>query len=426
MQFVKISDLIIENRQRKKFDEKALATLSESIQTKGLLHPLVVREDGKTLVAGERRLRAIQMLYDLDIPLFCQGERVPDGHVPVTRAMKMTEDNYIEAELEENICREDLTWQEHSEAVRKLHELRAAQKGKQTFTETAKELSELTGKRAHVASVSDAVILAKAKEEYPEVAKAKSIKEAKKIYTKIKQQEKQRELAETIDLSSSDHQLFLGDFRDHLPEPGTIDIILTDPPYGIEANNFGSMAAASHDYEDSPEYFEDLMLDFAEESYRVTKNSAHLYMFCGIENFFSLHDTFSEKGWDVWPRPLIWYKGNQGMLPRPDFGPRYTYECILFANKGEKPVMHTKHDVFLVPGLQRPRFGAEKPVLLYYEILRISSSVGDKVWDPFAGTGPIFAAANALKLKVHATEKDETKFALTKARVGEMMEDLDS
>lgn len=114
------------------------------------------------------------------------------------------------------------------------------------------------------------------------------------------------------------------------------------------------------------------------------------------------------------------------MLPRPDHGPRYTYECILYAIKGEKPIIYeAQHDVLLVPGLQRPRFGAEKPVHLYYEILRRSATAGDLIWDPFAGTGPIFPAASALKCKVFATEKDETKFPLTKARVLEEMEKLD-
>jgi len=45
---------------RKHFDEQALAELSESIKSHGLLQPIVVleKEDGYLLIAGERRLRA--------------------------------------------------------------------------------------------------------------------------------------------------------------------------------------------------------------------------------------------------------------------------------------------------------------------------------------------------------------------------------
>ncbi len=45
---------------RKNFDKQALQELSESIQSHGLLQPIVVleKEDGYLLVAGERRLRA--------------------------------------------------------------------------------------------------------------------------------------------------------------------------------------------------------------------------------------------------------------------------------------------------------------------------------------------------------------------------------
>ena len=427
MKFVKLSDIVVENRQRKKFDDKSLAQLSESIQTKGLLHPPVLRADGKTLLAGERRLRAIQMLYDLDIPLTFQGQKVPPGQVPVVISNEMTEDNYVEAELEENICREDLTWQEYADAVKSLHDLRLKQKGgKHTLKETIKELKDLTGRPHAKEKVSAALVLADAKEQYEEVRKAKSVPEAMKVLKKIKEQEKRLELAEKLDISQSIHILHNSDFRENLPADNSIDIILTDPPYGIEANSFGSMADATHDYEDSPEYFEKIMEDFVHLSFQKTKPQAHLYTFCDISNFFSLKEKFEGAGWNVWPRPLIWDKGNQGMLPRPDHGPRYTYECILYAIKGEKPVIfEAQHDVILIPGLQRPRFGAEKPVLLYYEILRRSATAGDFIWDPFAGTGPIFPAASELKCKVFATEKDETKFPLTKARVLEKMEKLD-
>jgi len=49
---------------RRDFDETALAELAESIQSEGLLQPVVVRKtaDGYELIAGERRWRAFQKL----------------------------------------------------------------------------------------------------------------------------------------------------------------------------------------------------------------------------------------------------------------------------------------------------------------------------------------------------------------------------
>ncbi len=51
------------HQPRKTFDQKGLEELSQSIQTHGLLQPIVVIEDldGYMLIAGERRLRASKM-----------------------------------------------------------------------------------------------------------------------------------------------------------------------------------------------------------------------------------------------------------------------------------------------------------------------------------------------------------------------------
>ena len=49
---------------RREFDEEALGELAQSINTSGLLQPIVVRSNGASyeLVAGERRWRAVQQL----------------------------------------------------------------------------------------------------------------------------------------------------------------------------------------------------------------------------------------------------------------------------------------------------------------------------------------------------------------------------
>ena len=54
-----ISDIRVGPRHRR--DHGDLAGLAASIAEVGLLHPVVVRDDG-TLIAGERRLRACQQL----------------------------------------------------------------------------------------------------------------------------------------------------------------------------------------------------------------------------------------------------------------------------------------------------------------------------------------------------------------------------
>ncbi len=105
------------------------------------------------------------------------------------------------------------------------------------------------------------------------------------------------------------------------------------------------------------------------------------------------------------------------MLPRPDHGPRRTYETIIYAIKGDRPVTAVYPDVISINGLQAPRYGAEKPVELYENLMHRSCRPGDLVWDAFAGTGPVFPAANKLSLRAVGTELSPDKYAFAKLRL---------
>jgi len=95
------------DQPRKHFSEAALADLTASIQTRGLLQPIVVRRlpDGYKLLAGERRFRAAKAA-GLD--------RVP--------ALIREGDDDLEIALIENLQREDLSPLEEAEALAMLIE----------------------------------------------------------------------------------------------------------------------------------------------------------------------------------------------------------------------------------------------------------------------------------------------------------------
>lgn len=63
---MKISRIVIGERHRKDYGD--IDGLAESIKQVGLLHPVVVRSDGR-LIAGERRLRAFSALGHDDVPV---------------------------------------------------------------------------------------------------------------------------------------------------------------------------------------------------------------------------------------------------------------------------------------------------------------------------------------------------------------------
>jgi ParB family transcriptional regulator, chromosome partitioning protein len=91
------------------FDATHLEELSKSIETHGIIQPLLVRRQGATyeLIAGERRLRAAKLAGLAEVPAVIQD---------------YADDRILEIALIENIQREDLNPLETAHALHRLHE----------------------------------------------------------------------------------------------------------------------------------------------------------------------------------------------------------------------------------------------------------------------------------------------------------------
>jgi DNA modification methylase/uncharacterized protein YjiS (DUF1127 family) len=391
--------------------------------SKGLFHPPVVRFDGEnyTLVAGERRTRAITSLSLIDVGVTCNGEEFAPGQLPITLLADLDPYSIREAELEENTIRDDLTWADKARAIAELDALRADQAKDLGIPHTARDTaSEIIGREAQgseITKVTEAVIVTKHLHD-PEVAAAKTQKEAIKIIKKKAEAAHRETLAAAFDFKATPHNLQLDSafsFAETLPS-ASFDVILTDPPYGINADAFGDMASTTHQYEDSSDYAFDCYKLVAEQGFRVAKEKAHLYAFLDPRYWYELSFIFTVAGWNVWPTPLIWAKGN-GMLPKPEHGPRRTYEMILFATKGDRKILRVAPDVISCPLVQDRDHGAQKPVLLYKDLLSRSALPGQAVLDFFVGSGTIFPAANSLKLVATGCEINKDYYNLALSRI---------
>ena len=97
------------SQPRRHFDDVHLAELAESIRSKGVLLPLLVRRtaEGYFLIAGERRWRAAQSAGLREVPVMVR---------------EVSEKEAFELALIENIQREDLNPVEEAEAYRRLVE----------------------------------------------------------------------------------------------------------------------------------------------------------------------------------------------------------------------------------------------------------------------------------------------------------------
>lgn len=446
---IHLTDIIIKpNRQRQEFLPEDLQQLKSSIEALGLMQPPVLRreEAGWVLVAGERRLRMLAEIFELGETFKHGGKVYEGGVVPFVDIGDLSDLEVEEAELDENLKRKDLTWQEHAAAVSRLHSLRQGQKeaqylqtdsdpentkmAVQTIADTAKEVRG-SSEGVHQETTRREIIVARHLNN-PAIAKAKSADEAFKILKAQEEQAKNIELAKAVGatFNADLHELTNGDCLEVMrgmldyvkahPECG-FDVICTDPPYGMGADSFGDgggkLDGIEHHYDDSYESWKKLMTEWAPLSYAVCKPQAHAYVFCDPDNFHELRDMMRAAGWYVFRTPLINHKINSGRVPLPDRGPRRQYETILYAIKGKKPVTHIYPDVLSTNADENLTHGAQKPVAVYQNLLQRSVRPGDRVFDPFAGTGPVFEAANGFKCAAVGCELNPEYYALSLKRI---------
>lgn len=123
------------DQPRRQFADEALQELADSIRTKGVIQPLIVRPSKKTegryeIVAGERRWRASQMAQQHDVPV-------------IVRELDDTE--VLEIAIIENIQRADLNPVEEAMGYRQLMD---------RFGHTQDKVAEALGKsRSHIANL---------------------------------------------------------------------------------------------------------------------------------------------------------------------------------------------------------------------------------------------------------------------------------
>lgn len=119
---------------RRHFDAGALQELADSIRTRGVIQPLIVRrqggEGGFEIVAGERRWRAAQMANLHELPVLVR---------------EFTDSEVLEIAIIENVQRADLNAIEEAEAYRQLME---------RFGHTQEKIAEaLSRSRSHIANL---------------------------------------------------------------------------------------------------------------------------------------------------------------------------------------------------------------------------------------------------------------------------------
>jgi DNA modification methylase len=426
--------------QRKNLSTAGTQNLAESILAVGLLHPIVVRtmrdeefdippdtidhEPIYQLVAGERRLHAIRKIYATDEATFSHdGVVVPHGLIPVTDLGIDDAASVFEAELHENIIRVDLDWKDRVRAIDDLHKLKGIENPEHTISATAAIINPENPKSGTARTeVAHAKIIAEFLDD-PAVAGARNQKEAYKIASRKIEAEFVSDLTLRGFTEVSRHKLMRGNAGMVMREmvDKRFDLIIADPPYGMGADQFGDAAELIHSYDDDVATAVDVSSTILHEGFNVTKDEAHLYMFCDFEQFLVLREMARDYGWTPFRTPLIWHKaGSQGHAPLGDKGFRRGYELILFASKGIKPFASLYSDVISVPPDKTKLYAAQKPIDLYAELIKRSCLPRSFVLDPCCGSGTIFPAAEAANCTGYGIESSDDAYGVAEIRLHEV------
>lgn len=175
----------------------------------------------------------------------------------------------------------------------------------------------------------------------------------------------------------------------------SVDLIVTDPPYGIEWQSRRRAATFDELIGDVPTD-RDLLRRAIGETVRIVGQNRHLYVF-GPADVLEGHkvSTVAE---------LVWDKDRIGMGDvRSPWGPQH--ERISFTVSKHKHAGKAGQDVLPVrlrkgsvlrfppPTGRNVRHPSEKPIGLLRELIESSSRAGEVVLDPFAGIGSTGVAA---------------------------------
>lgn len=403
---IPVSDISFGNRARQNY--KNLDILAEDFRTKGIIQPIAVKkteDEDKPflLLAGGRRYSAAVLGDFSTIPARVYND-------------DLSELDYREIELMENVSRENLDWKEKAWLEEEIDNLMKEKHGVagpgpgdgHSQADTAKML----GKSAQ--SITRSKQLAEGLRKHgAELDGAKNEAEALRMLKRIKRKKEEKVVATRLedDLAKDrgdaikralTNSYILNDFFEGIKDvpSSAVHFVEIDPPYAI---NLKKIKYGRRDdletYEEVeeknyPEFLEKL---FA-ECYRVMFPESWLVCWHAIQWYPTIKTLLVEAGFSAEKIPAIWNKGIVGQTHNPEQRLGSSYEPFIYARKG-KPVIrkpgrgnvwdykpiHSEHKVH----------PTERPIEMIQDVIETFCPPGGHLCVPFLGSGnTLLAAAN--------------------------------
>lgn len=401
---IPLDSIIIERGTRQRRDLEGIPELAESIKTRGLIHYPVVRRNDRVLITGERRVTACRSLGW--------------SAIPVQWFDSLSEAEATAIELEENIKRVDITWQERNEALCRLHSIKRAEAPDWDVAATA-EFVGLTP-----AAVYQALSIAREAATNEAILKAPSFSVARGLADRQKSRREAAQREKAVELLLPEPALTpVSASAPKPPPPYSIinadfnkwaktysgprfNFLHCDFPYGINADKNKRAdgvlpAVALHgSYADSADTYWDLLDTLADNIDRLCQPECHIMFWFSMTHYQSTLDFFeSRTDFVINPFPLFWMKSdNVGLLPDPQRGPRRIYETALIGARGDRRIVSAVANAYAAPTV-RERHMSEKPEPVLRHFFRMFVDPYTSILDPTCGSGSAIRASRDFKPK---------------------------
>ncbi len=430
---IRVDEVVISDRQRKDLGD--LSDLVASIKEYGVIQPLVItpipwsEPTRYRLVAGERRFHALKKL----------GQTALHYGVEFIFLSELNSDPLRRSavELEENLRRKSLSWQEEVNAKAKLLDLMqsihgVAAVGAATRAESSgfvhagfgvNKLASMLGQSA--GGLSQDLHLARLLKVAPALAnqssKVSALRQAQ-VLVSIAQMSL-KNIPTPGAPAERRWTLYEGPFQEdakNVPD-GSVDLVYSDLPFGVEMSTYIRSAGTAGlvSYSDPLSEIIKLLPLVASESFRVLANNRYAVFWFGWNFYSDLLQALEAAGFQPDKVPFVWNKHiAASMAPHCKYA--NVYGVALVARKGN-PVFIRQgrfnyEDLANVPSGERIHI-AQQPVELVQRFLGDMLAPGATVVDFFAGSGTTGVAALRHKCKTILFERDALACAAIRGRM---------
>jgi ParB/RepB/Spo0J family partition protein len=436
---ISLSNITIpEDRQRSSITEAEIETLSESILARGLINPIIVREEGEhfALVAGERRLRACirlknQLASVKDLP-------VDYSKIPARLTSEMEPHELKAIELEENIQRKDLTWQDEAVAYVEYYEAKKIAEALEqdcdpdeagfTFASLAGCLHVSKTHAQRMVKVGRAVLNRNKEVIECDSARAAAAKLDRKTRREIDLDMSKFDMVELgggtalklgdLDLDDSvpeaadvidegpRYEIHQGDFEQFIREyeGPRFNFAHCDFPFGIGLHDSAQIRHELYEgYEDTEAVYWALCDNLIQaKTDDLLADSCHILFWFPMSKYNETKHLFRSAEFYVNDYPLIWMKSDKiGIIPDAERYPRRIYETAFIMSLGDRTLVKPMCNAAYAPSERRKEHHiSHKPEVMLEEFLPMFIDDDSVVLDPACGGGTAISTTMRLGAKL--------------------------